>query len=139
MKTRLPIGSKLVKAYYVLLPFRGASEAAGQAVDKTTTDTLEDFVLMRDAAVITYWQNLAVAEKRGSVITDENSRPVIVHRVFFEHPEGGGSDFELERETLTDGMIDVAKKTLGVDQETIQMMVRRTRWVVTGDGGLHRV
>jgi hypothetical protein len=138
MNVRLPIGSKLVKAYYVLLPFRGASEAAGQAVDKTTTDTLEDFVQMRDLAVITYWQNLAVAEKRGYILTDENSRPVIVHRVFFEHPEGGGSDFELEREMLTDGMIDVAKKTLGVDQETIRMMIGRARWAVDSEGDLHR-
>lgn len=139
MNVRLPIGAKLVKAYYVLLPFRGASEAAGQSIYKTETDTLEDFTDVRDLAVITYWQNLAVAAKRGSVITDENSRPVIVHRTHFEHPQGGGSDFELERETLTDGMIEVAKKTSMVTQETITMMVERTHWAVDDGGNLHRV
>jgi len=138
MNVRLPIGSKLVKAYYVLLPYPGASEIAGMAVDKTETDTLEDFTRMRDLAVITYWQNLAIAAKRGSVTTDENSRPVIVHRTFFEYPQGGGTDFELERESLTDGMIEVAKKTLPVNREMINLVVERTHWAVDGGGDLHR-
>ena len=138
MTVRLPLGATLTKAYYVLLPFRGANQAAGQAVDQTDTDTLEDFTRVRDHAVIQYWQNIAFAKKRGSVITDENSRPVIVHRFHFEHPEGGASDVELERETLTDGMISAAKQSLMVTQEMVTMMVERTRWAVE-NGQLHRV
>lgn len=136
MNVKLPLGAKLVKAYYVLLPYQGASETAGQAVYNTETDRVEDFVDVRNLAVIQYWQNLAFAKKNEQIVTDENSRPVIVHRFYFEYPINGAIDVELERQALTDEMIEVAKETtLHVTQETISMLVERTQFVFTDQGG----
>ena len=102
----LPIGATLTKAYYVILPFEGANQAAGQVVTQTETD---DFREARDIAIAHFEKDKAVAERLGRVVTHAG-RPRLVHRFVFEFPNGGGADIELEREMLTDDMIDAAKR-----------------------------
>lgn len=128
MNVRLPIGARLTKAYYVILPFTGANQAAGQVVDQTESD---DFVEARDIAVVDFWMKESQAAKMGKRVVIED-RPVLVHRFCFEFPEGGGADIELEREILTDGMIEVAERTtMAGKKDMITMMAQRARHVFT--------
>jgi len=105
MNLRLPVGATITQAYYVVLPHQGANEAAGQIVTRVYED---DFGKARDAAIEYHEKNVRIANRTGHVIT-EAGRPVIVHRFVFEFPQGGGTDVELERETLTNEMIEAAK------------------------------
>jgi hypothetical protein len=132
MNVRLPVGAKLTQAYYVVLPFEGASEAAGQVVGRVYED---DFVKARDLAIKNFEQNRARAARTGLVLTNK-ARPRIVHRFVFEFPEGGGTDIELERDMLTDGMIEAAKQTdeitrsaeaNGADPAVVREMLGRVR------------
>lgn len=129
MNVRLPIGAVLVKAYYVILPFEGANQAAGHVVAETETD---DFVEARDIA-IAYFER-AQLKARGAI--SNANRPRLVHRYVFEYPQGGGVDIELEREMLTDGMIEAAKRTdrmvrsaeaSGADPAVVREMLGRVR------------
>jgi hypothetical protein len=106
MDVRLPIGARVTSIYYTVLPFEGANEAAGQIVGRVYED---DFAQARDMAIVHFEKEQRVANKLGRVITMAG-RPRLVHRFVFEFPEGGGADLELEREVLTDEMIDAAKR-----------------------------
>jgi hypothetical protein len=104
MSIRIPVGAVVTKAYYVILPFEGANQAAGQVVGQTETD---DFREARGMAIAHFKKSHDRASKTGHVITTAG-RPRIVHRFVFEFPEGGGADVELEREMLTNDMIEAA-------------------------------